>query len=85
MKKIDKLAKTHREMGKENVSGHMPKDREMSEYCPVRNFETYLEKTSPSVQHMLAMSEECWFQSTKYGSGHKSASSVASARGNIYH
>ena len=66
-------------MDQENVSGRMPEDREIPEYCPVRNFETYLEKTSPSVQQMLAISDECWFQSTKYGSGHKSASSVASA------
>ena len=30
-------------MGQEIVSGHMPKDREMPEYIPVRNFEAYLE------------------------------------------
>jgi hypothetical protein len=29
-------------MDRENISGHMPEDREMPEYCPVRNFETYL-------------------------------------------
>ena len=66
-------------MDQENVSGNMPEDREMPEYCPVRNFETYLEKTSPSVQQIWAISDECWFQSTNYGSGHKSASTVASA------
>jgi hypothetical protein len=42
MQNVDKLTKTHREMDKENVSGHMPEDSEMSEYCPVRNFETCL-------------------------------------------
>jgi hypothetical protein len=30
------------------------------------------------------ISDECWFQSKNYGRGHKSASSVASASGNIY-
>jgi hypothetical protein len=29
MKKVDKLTKTHREMDRENVSGHMPEDSEM--------------------------------------------------------
>ena len=42
MKNVDKLTKTHREMGKENVSGHMPEDSEMPEYCPVKNVETCL-------------------------------------------
>jgi hypothetical protein len=41
-------------------------------------------KTSPAVQQALAISDECWFQGTNYGSRHKSASSVASASGNIY-
>jgi hypothetical protein len=31
------------EIDRENISGHMPEDREMPEYCPVRNFETYLQ------------------------------------------
>ena len=31
------------------------------------------------------ISDDCLFQSRNYGSGHKSASSVASASGNIYH
>jgi hypothetical protein len=61
-------------MDRENVSEHMLEDSEMPEYCPVRNFETCLKKTSPSVQQALAISDECWFQSTNYGIGHKSAS-----------
>jgi hypothetical protein len=44
MKKVDELTKNRREMDSENISGHMPKDREMPEYCSVRNFETYLQK-----------------------------------------
>jgi hypothetical protein len=31
MKKVDKLTKTHREMDRENVSGHMPEHSEMPE------------------------------------------------------
>ena len=40
MKKVDELTKNRREMDRvrENISGHMPEDREMPEYCPVRNF-----------------------------------------------
>jgi hypothetical protein len=41
MKKVDELTKNRREMDRENISGHMPEDREMPEYCPVRNFEIY--------------------------------------------
>ena len=47
MKKVDELTKNRREMERENISGHMPEDREMPEYCPVRNFETYLQKLHP--------------------------------------
>jgi hypothetical protein len=36
MKKVDELTKNRREMDRENISGHMPEDREMPEYCPVR-------------------------------------------------
>jgi hypothetical protein len=32
MKKVDELTKNRREMDSENISGHMPKDREMPEY-----------------------------------------------------
>ena len=64
MKKVDKITKAHRKMDRENVSGQMTEDSEMPEYSPVRNFEIYLEKTSPSVQQALAISYECWFQST---------------------
>jgi hypothetical protein len=39
---LNGLTKNRREMDRENISGHMPEDREMPEYCPVRNFETYL-------------------------------------------
>ena len=35
MKKVDELTKNRREMDRENISGHMPEDREMPEYCPV--------------------------------------------------
>ena len=51
MKKVDELTKNRRQMDRENISGHMPEDREMPEYCPVRN-----SKTSPSVQQALAIS-----------------------------
>jgi hypothetical protein len=43
----DELTKNRMEMDRENISGHMPEDREMPEYCPVRNFETYLQKLHP--------------------------------------
>jgi hypothetical protein len=32
MKKVDELTKNRREMDRKNISGHMPKDREMPEY-----------------------------------------------------
>jgi hypothetical protein len=32
MKKVDELTKNRREMDRENISGHMPEDREMPEY-----------------------------------------------------
>jgi hypothetical protein len=38
---------------RENISGHMPEDREMPEYCPVRNFETYLQKLHPQCNRLL--------------------------------
>ena len=47
-------------------------------------------KTCLSLEHYVMkkvdklISDEYWFQSTNYGRGHKSASSVASASGNIY-
>jgi hypothetical protein len=34
-------------MDRENVSGQITEDSEMPEYCPVRNFEIYLEKRHP--------------------------------------
>jgi len=51
MKHVDDLNKNRREMDRENVSGHMPEDLEMPEYCLVRNW-----KTSPTVQQALAIS-----------------------------
>jgi hypothetical protein len=57
MKKVDELIKNRREMDRENISGHMPEDREMPEYCPVRNFETYLQKLHP--QHLDTICEAC--------------------------
>ena len=52
MKKVDELTKNRREMGRENISGHMPEDREMLEYCPVRNCETYLQKLHPQCNRL---------------------------------
>jgi hypothetical protein len=52
MKNVDKLTKTHREMDRENVSGHMMDDSEMPEYYPVRNFETYLKKLHPQCNRL---------------------------------
>ena len=34
-------------MKMDNISGNIPKDREMPEYCPFRNIETYLENFHP--------------------------------------
>ena len=74
MKKVDELTKNRREMDRENISGHMPEDREMPEYCrceycPVRNFETYLQKINPQCNRLwqfptdsFNISDECWFQ-----------------------
>ena len=50
--KVDKLTKTHREMDREIVSGQMTEDSEMPEYCPVRNFEIYLEKLHPQCNRL---------------------------------
>ena len=52
MKKVDKITKAHREMDRENVSGQMTEDSEMPEYCPVRNFEIYLEKRHPQCNRL---------------------------------
>jgi hypothetical protein len=52
MKKVDKLTKIHQEMDRENVSGHMLEDSEMPEYCPVRNFQTYLQKLHPQCNRL---------------------------------
>ena len=75
MKKVDELTKNRREMDKENISGHMPEDREMPEYCPVvRNFETYLQKLHPQCNRLwqfskdsFNISDECWFQKRPIG------------------
>jgi hypothetical protein len=42
-------------MDRENISGHMPEDREMPEYCPVKNFETYLQKLHPQCHELFAI------------------------------
>jgi hypothetical protein len=52
MEKVDELTKNRREMDRENISGHMPEDREMPEYCPVRNFGTYLQKLHPQCNRL---------------------------------
>ena len=39
-------------MDGENVSGHMLEDSKMPEYCPVRNFETCLEKLRPQCNRL---------------------------------
>ena len=76
MKKVDELTKNRREMDRvrENISGHMPEDREMPEYCPVRNFETYLQKLHPQCNRLwqfptdsFNISDECWFQKRPIG------------------
>ena len=73
MKKVDELTKNRREMDRENISGHMPEDREMPEYCPIRNFETYLQKLHPQCNRhwqfpkdSFNISDECWFQKTHW-------------------
>jgi hypothetical protein len=55
-------------------AGHMPEDREMPEYCPVRNFETYLQKLHPQCNRLwqfpkdsFNISDECWFQKRPIG------------------
>ena len=52
----------------------MPKDREMLEYCSVRNFETYLQKLHPQCNRLwqfpkdsFNISDECWFQKRPIG------------------
>ena len=74
MKKVDELTKNRREMDRENISGHMPEDREMPEYCPVRNFETYLQKLHPQCNRLwqfpkdsFDISDEYWFQKRPIG------------------
>jgi hypothetical protein len=74
MKKVDELTNNRREMDRENISGHMPEDREMPEYCPVRNFETYLQKLHPQCNRLwqfpkdsFNISDECWFQKRPIG------------------
>ena len=74
MKKVDELTKNRWEMDRENISGHMPEDREMPEYCPVRNFETYLQKLHPQCNRLwqfptdsFNISDECWFQKRPIG------------------
>ena len=74
MKKVDELTKNRRELDRENISGHMPEDREMPEYCPVRNFETYLQKLHPQCNRLwqfptdsFNISDECWFQKRPIG------------------
>jgi hypothetical protein len=64
----------NREMDRENISGHMLEDREMPEYCPVRNFETYLQKPHPQCNRLwqfpkdsFNVSDECWFQKRPMG------------------
>jgi hypothetical protein len=76
MKKVDELTKNRREMDRENISGHMPEDRKMLEYCPVRNFETYLQKLHPQCNRLwqfpkdsFNISDECWFQKRPIGKG----------------
>ena len=71
MKKVDELTKNRREMDRENISGHMPEGREMPEYCPVRKFETYLQKLSATgfgnFLDSFNISDECWFQKRPIG------------------
>jgi hypothetical protein len=73
---LKQLTKNRREMDRENISGHMPEDREMPEYCPVRNFETYLQKLHPQCNRLwqfpkdsFNISDECWFQKRPIGKG----------------
>jgi hypothetical protein len=61
-------------MDRENVSGQMTEDSEMPEYCPVRNFEIYLEKLHPQCKRLwqfptdsFNISDECWFQKRPIG------------------
>ena len=63
-----------KKIDRENISGHMPEDREMPEYCPVRNFETYLQKLHPQCNRLwqfpkdsFNISDECWFQKRPIG------------------
>ena len=74
MKKVDELTKNRREMDRENISGHMPEDREMPEYCSIRNFGTYLQKLHPQCNRhwqfpkdSFNISDECWFQKRPIG------------------
>jgi hypothetical protein len=45
MKKVDELTKNRREMDRENISGHMPEDREMPEYQCAFPYRSFLEPT----------------------------------------
>jgi hypothetical protein len=45
MEKVDEWSIIRMKM--DNISGNIPKDREMPEYCPFRNIETYLENVHP--------------------------------------
>ncbi|CAG2198541.1 KCTD1_15 [Mytilus edulis] len=87
LKKVDEMTKNQRESDHEKVSGHMPEDPEMPEYCPVKNFETYLSKLHPDSDRLwqypkesFNSSDECWF--TKRPIGKDTLSSFLSTLSN---
>ena len=45
----------------------MPEDREMPEYCPVRNFETLCNRLWQFPTDSFNISDECWFQKRPIG------------------
>ena len=74
VKKVDELAKNHRESDREKVSGHMPADENCPEYFPVINFESYISKLNPDCDRLwqypkdsYMSTDECWFQKKPIG------------------
>ncbi|VDI74226.1 Hypothetical predicted protein [Mytilus galloprovincialis] len=87
LKNEDEMTKNQRESDHQKVSGHMPEDPEMSEYCPVKIFETYLSKLHLGADRLwqypkenFNSSDECWY--TKFPIGKDTLSSFLSTLSN---
>ena len=71
---VDELTKNHRENDKENCGdGFMP-EMPGNPLCPVKSFESYLEKLNPSCDRLwqrpkisFLPEEECWYSNSPIG------------------